>query len=119
MRGVIKGPAAAEMLAVCNVLYIAWAKQLVQARDHVLIQTDCQAAIQAFEGSRTVSNPDEKEAVRYLHTIRREKSLNVSFRHVKGHTNRPEARFVTNNLCDRRAKEGMRQARATLKGTEA
>lgn len=116
MRDRVQGSAAAEMLAVCNALYIAHAHQLVQHGDAVLLQTDCLAAIQAFEDQRQVKNPDEVAAVRYFRTIRKEQSLRVSFKHVKGHTTRPEARFVTNNLCDKRAKEGMRQARATLKG---
>lgn len=104
------------MLAVCNALFIAVKDGLLQEGDHALVQTDCVAAITAFEGSRLVTNPDEFEAVRYFNDFRQGKKFTVSFRHVKGHTTRPEARFVTNNLCDKRAKEGMRKARARLKG---
>lgn len=115
MQRAIKGPAAAEMFAVCNALYIAVRRGLVLERDHVLVQTDCMAAIHAFDGSRQVKNVDEVEAVRYFHQFRKEQSFTVSFRHVKGHTRRTEARYVTNNLCDKRAKDGMRQARKKLK----
>lgn len=115
MQRAIKGPAAAEMFAVCNALFIAVRRGLVQERDHVLIQTDCMAAIHAYDGTRRVTNPDEVEAVNYFHQFRKEQSFTVSFRHVKGHTRRTEARYVTNNLCDKRAKDGMRQARKKLK----
>lgn len=114
MRGAVCGSAAAEMLAACNALFVALELTLAQPGDHVLLQTDCVSAIQAFEGSRTVRVKDEFTALVYFRKLKKDKSINVSFRHVKGHTTRSEPRYVTNKLCDRRAKEGMRQARATL-----
>lgn len=116
MKGLVADSTTAEMQAVCNALYAAVRCQLVQPGDEVLIQTDCEAAIQAFQGSRDVRRKHEREVLRYFHSLRERSSIRVSFRHVKGHTKRKEARYVTNNLCDQRAKEGMRQARATVKG---
>lgn len=115
MKGAVANSTAAEMQAVCNALFIALRRGLVQPGDRLLIQTDCVAAIQAFEGQRRVSVPHEREAVRYFHSLRLEQSLGVSFKHVKGHSGRQEARFVTNHLCDKRARQGMRQARATMR----
>jgi len=116
MKGAVEGSAAAEMLAVCNAVYIALASKLVQHGDHILLQTDCVAAIDAFENRRTTRKPDEIKALQYLRKVKKDNGLRMSFKHVKGHTTRTEARFVTNNMCDRRAKDGMRQARATMKG---
>jgi ribonuclease HI len=116
MKGVVQGSIAAEMLALCNATFIALKTGLVEAGDHILLQTDCVAAITAFEGQRNIKNPDERKAHGYLWRLKKAEGINISFRHVKGHTNNREARFVTNNLCDQRAKTGMREARATLKG---
>lgn len=114
MKGKVESSHTAEMLAVCNSIHVALASGLVQPGDHLLVQTDCLAAIQAFENKREPKKPQEREALRFFRELRKEKDLGVSFRHVKGHTTRTEARYVTNNLCDQRAKEGMRRARRTL-----
>lgn len=114
MKCRVDGNIAAEMQAVVNALYIAHRLQLVQAADEVLIQTDCMAAIDAFEGKRRNLPAQEWEAVKVLRRLRSDHSLRVVFRHVKGHTGKKEARFVTNHLCDKRAKEAMRRARARV-----
>lgn len=113
MKCRVEGNIAAEMQAVVNALYIAHRLQLVQAADEVLIQTDCMAAIDAFEGKRRNLPAQEWEAVRVLRRLRSDHSLRVVFRHVKGHTGKKEARFVANHLCDKRAKEAMRRARGS------
>lgn len=115
MKGAVSNSTAAEMLGVCNALFIGVKDGLVRAGDHVLVQTDCLAAIGGFQGRRQMKVEQEKEAARYFHSLRNEQGFGVTFRHVKGHTTRTEARFVTNNLCDKRAKEGMRRARAQMK----
>lgn len=114
MKSRVDGNIAAEMQAVVNALYIAHRLQLVQAADEVLIQTDCMAAIDAFEGKRKKLPSQEWEAVRVLRRLRSEYDLRIVFRHVKGHTGKKEARYVTNHLCDKRAKEAMRRARARV-----
>lgn len=115
MKTPVESSHAAEMLAVCNSMFAALKFGLVVEGDHILMQTDCMAAIRAFENMRQTKKPQEKEALRYFRELRKERNLTVSFRHVKGHTTRTEARYVTNNLCDQRAKEGMRRARRALK----
>jgi len=114
MKCRLEGNIAAEMQAVANALHIATRLQLVQAADEVLIQTDCMAAIDAFEGKRKNLPSQEWEAVRVLRRLRSEHNLQIVFRHVKGHTGKKEARYVTNHLCDKRAKEAMRRARARV-----
>lgn len=114
MKMRVESSHTAEMLAVCNSLFVALREGLVQDGDHVLMQTDCKAAINAFENNRPTKMPQEGEALRFFRDLRKERTLSVSFRHVKGHTDRKETRYVTNNLCDQRAKDGMRIARRAL-----
>ncbi len=111
----VDGSGAAEMIALINALHIALKTGLVVQGDHVLLQTDCQSAIGAFQGQRFTLTKDEKRAKSTFFDLKRVHGFTFSFRHVKGHTSRPEARYVTNNLCDARAKAGMRLARARLR----
>lgn len=107
----VDGSSAAEMIALVNALHLSVQHQLVLEGDHILLQTDCMSAIGAFNGTRTHLTRDERAAKTALFGIKRTGKLTLSFRHVKGHSKRPEARYVTNNLCDERAKAGMRLAR--------
>lgn len=117
MRIPVENSTAAEMLAVCNSLHVARNSDLIQPGDHILIQTDCVAAIEGLKTDfhRQLKVEQEKEARRFLMRFRREHQLTLSFRHVKGHSGRREARYVTNHLCDKRAKAGMRKAREMMK----
>lgn len=103
----------AEEMAVVNALYIALQVGLVHAQDEVLMQTDCMGAIDAFRGTRNKLQAQEHEVVSTFNNLKERFSLVLEFRHVKGHSNRREARYTTNRLCDRRAKEAMRKARAS------
>ena len=114
MKSLVEGNIAAEMQAVVNAIHIAHRLQLVQATDEVLIETDCIAAIDAFDGKRKNLPLQEWDAVRVLRRPRSEYDLRIVFRHVKGHTGKKEARYITNHLCDKRAKEAMRRARARV-----
>lgn len=49
MKGRVESSLIAEMQAVVNALYISIRKNLVQANDHVLLQTDCEGAILKFK----------------------------------------------------------------------
>lgn len=114
MQGKLDSSSAAEMAAIVNAAHYALRSGLIQGGDHVLFQTDCQAAILAFEGSRMQLTKDEKRVKGTFFDLKRKHGFTFSFRHVKGHSSNPEARFVTNNLCDKRAKDGMRLARQKL-----
>lgn len=115
MQNPIDTSSAAEMAALANGLFFALLKGIAHQGDHVLLQTDCQGAIDAFESRRTVLTPDERRAKKELFGLKVKHGVTVSFRHVKGHTSRTEARYVTNSLCDKRAKDGMRLARKRIK----
>lgn len=103
---------AAEMMALCNALFIALGRDLVQQGDEVLLQTDCMAAIDAFQDRRVYLAAQEHAALKYMKGLQRGHKLILTYRHVKGHTSNPNARSVTNRLCDERAKTSMRVARA-------
>lgn len=113
MRDKVPSSHIAEMMALVNALDVAVKSNLVQKGDFVLLQTDCQSAINTFSrvpGQWTMSK-DERVVRDKLYGMKRDHNLTFGFRHVKGHTANKEARFVTNNLCDKRAKDGMRLAR--------
>ncbi len=105
---------AAEMCALVNGLFFACMSGVAQRDDHVLLQTDCTGAIQALESKRTELSKDERAARKRFYELKKEFGVTVSFRHVKGHTRHVEARYVTNRLCDQRAKTGMRLARKRI-----
>jgi ribonuclease HI len=115
MKSQVENANVAEMHAVCNALHHALKVGLVVKMDSVLIQTDCLGAIHAFDGTRKPRLESELKAKEVLDRFRDKFALTIGFRHVKGHTSRPEARYVTNRLCDSRAKEGMRKARKQLR----
>ena len=115
MKDPVDTSSAAELLAIVNGFFFAKLRGIITAGDHVLLQTDCQRAIDVFEGRIQTMTRDERAGRKRFYELKREYACTVSFRHVKGHTDRTEARYVTNNLCDKRAKEGMRLARKRLK----
>jgi len=110
----VDSSSAAEMIAIVNAVHISVKGELVQEGDHILLQTDCQGAIDAFMSTRNRLTKDEKRAKSAFFDLKRKVGFTFTFKHVKGHTSRPEARYVTNNLCDARAKKGMRLARQRL-----
>jgi ribonuclease HI len=116
MQNPIDSSNAAEMAAMVNGLFFACMSKIAEEGDHVLLQTDCTGAIAALESKRTELTKDERHAKKRFFEIKKEFGVTVSFRHVKGHTRRTEARYVTNNLCDQRAKNGMRLARKRFQG---
>lgn len=102
---------AAEMMAILNGLHDAVKWGLVQDGDGVLLQTDCQPAIDAFNQFRKNQTDQEETLAKWYLDFCVTRRLNVELRHVKGHTNRKEARFASNNSCDRKARANMRKAR--------
>lgn len=104
----------AEMMAVVNALWVARECGLIMPEDDVLVQTDCQSAIGAFEGKRDCRDVDEQTVLVGFHHVCKLAKVTVRFRHVKGHTSQRthgEARFSANRHCDGRAREHMERAR--------
>ena len=115
MASPVDTSSAAELLAIVNGLFFGKLKGILDAGDHVLLQTDCQRAIDVLEGRIQTMTKDERAGRKRFYELKREYACRVSFRHVKGHTSRTEARYITNNLCDKRAKNGMRLARKRIR----
>lgn len=106
---------AAEIMALLNALHVARKAGLVLESDSVLLQTDCQPAIDALKGARQSITEQEAELVRWFNDFVGEHKLHIRMKHVKGHTDREDARYVVNNICDRKARRNMRQARELFK----
>lgn len=120
MSAPVDSSSAAEMMALVNGFKIAFRRGIAKAGagDHILLQTDCQRAIDVFESRLKANGKGERAAKARLYELKREFGCTVSFRHVKGHSKKEEARYVTNNLCDKRAKKGMRLARKKIEETQ-
>lgn len=103
---------AAEMMALCNSIWNGVNNGLIHCGDRLLMQTDSLAAIDRLKAQRVVTLTEQQQRIiAYYQKAVRRLSLDVQFRHVKGHTLHQEPRFVANRMCDKRAKEQMRAAR--------
>lgn len=101
----------AEMMAVVNSVHCAIVAGVAEKGDSLLVQTDCIAAITAFEGQRANLVDQEQRAIRILSDICKGHGVTVIFRHVKAHTGAQDNRSVANHMCDKRARQGMKRAR--------
>lgn len=112
--GIFKGTIAdsyeAEFKAVANSLHSAIQKQLVQHGDKVIIQLDNSGVIYCMSGQNTVRK-DLTDVVSTIRILEKQYNLSLEFRHVKGHTQRKENRYIANKMCDKRAKQFMKEAR--------
>lgn len=102
----------AEMMAICNSIWQGLNKRLIQNGDSLLIQSDCSSAMDKLTSAQKAVTQQERLALAYFEKIKEQHNLGIRFRHVKGHTNNPEARFAANRACDKRAKEAMRRERS-------
>lgn len=114
LKSLARNNNVAEMMAVVNGVHMAFAHEIAMPGDSLLAQTDCQAAILAFEGKRLLS-VDERMIVEGLNRLIDAKQADIRFKHVKGHTRGEVPRLWVNNHCDGLAKTGMRDARARVK----
>ena len=101
----------AEMHGILRAVQRGFKDGLIQPHDNLLCQTDCVPAISAFTGRRRNLGTEELWLVAEFRQITQEHNLFSRFKHVKGHQNSKEARYVVNNICDRKAKNNMRKAR--------
>ncbi len=111
----VQSAKASEMMGIVNAFWEACKAGLVQPYDVVLLQTDCLWGLESFQGVRRCETEHETMAVEHLHRYLKHYSVNPIYRHVKGHTNRKEARYVVNDICDQDAKTHMRKMRKHLK----
>lgn len=101
---------AAEMLALLHGLLNGCTSGLIHPFDNLLMQTDCMAAIDAFEDRRKRITSEEKEIVEQYRSLKYKLDLKIEFRHVRGHTYGGSPSTRTNNICDALAGEAMRKA---------
>lgn len=114
MKNAVANNNSAEMMAIANALYQSYNHGLVLSGDHVLIQTDCQAAILGFEGKRKNITEEELGVAAYLVKLKSTIGITLGFRHVKGHTRGKTPRTWVNNNCDALAGKAMAQAREAI-----
>jgi ribonuclease HI len=110
-KSLARNSGIAEMMACLNALHMTFVHLIAWPGDTILIQTDCTAAIAAFERKRILQE-DERIIVDGLVALLQIKNATVRWKHVKGHTNGEQPRLWVNNQCDHLAKMGMREARA-------
>jgi len=114
LKGRIANSTVAEMMAIANAIHqgIVWG--LIRSQDELLIQTDCQAAIDGFMKERKLSET-ENTVVCHVLKLQNRVQLKVIFKHVKGHTNHSDAKYSSNRVCDRVARRHMKRARESLR----
>jgi ribonuclease HI len=102
----------AEMMAIVNGVAYALKFGIAMPGDLLLIQSDSTTAIITLNTGEAKDAATETIVDTFGHFIEKY-ALKVEFRHVKGHTNSElvkDARFASNRLCDKHAKEEMRNA---------
>jgi ribonuclease HI len=119
VRQPVTSSISAEMMAMVNGFHQACVWGLIQPKDSLLLQTDCQSAIHAFQNMRFRMSTEEVAVVARMRLIAATYDVETSFRHVKGHTSGKTPRTWVNNECDRLAGAAMRVTRERLRGERA
>lgn len=101
-------------VALVNGFWHGAQNQLIYPNDKVLFQTDCLYGLETFKGLQPPGNEDEQLALDKFWEYIRHYQIQPMYRHVKGHTTRDESRYVTNRICDQKAKKHMRKMRRRL-----
>lgn len=112
IKNTVPSSVIAEMMAVVNALHQGLKVGLVMKGDDVLMQTDCMGAINFLSRMVRGLPPDHMPIAQAWYDLRTKNDIRVMFKHVKAHTGLTEARYIANKMCDKRAKKGMRLARA-------
>ena len=115
MKIPVKCSKSAEMMALVNAVYQGIKDGLIESFDVVILQSDCLFGLRTFQGTHLIENEHDALAKEYLEKYVKLLNLTVTYKHVKGHTNRQEARYRVNNMCDENAKKHMRKMRSRLK----
>ena len=112
-KGLVATSSLAEMMAIANAIHIAIRDHIIQQGDRVLVQTDCEAAIQSFSYGRSLTK-SELRTVEYVLNLIKSLCVDLEFRHVKAHTSNKDKRSLANRNCDHTARQAMREARRKL-----
>lgn len=115
IRRVVSQANVAEQMAVVNAVVASMNQGVTQPGDTVLIRTDCQAAIFLFTERRKPASEDDELTLKAFNQACERYQIQAKFKHIKGHTNNTERASVSNNLCDKFAKEELYKARQHMK----
>lgn len=108
----------AEAMAIVNAIVAAMTNGVAKQGDTILVRTDCQAAIQLFEKRRTPKVGDDLLTLKVFNMKVERFGISVRFKHIKGHTDSKDRAALSNNACDKRAKEQLQIARNLYKLNE-
>lgn len=109
-KGAVQNSTIAEIMAIVNAVHSGITYGLIEKKDEVLIQSDCESAIFALLRKRTI-NSSERKIVDYMLRLVSKFELEITYLHVKAHTGAQSNRFVAQSHCDRLARKEMRKAR--------
>lgn len=104
-----------ESKALCNGLYHGIKSGLICRGDTVLMQSDCDAALKLLACKRT-PRESEFDILDWMADTTMKNGITLTFRHVKGHTNKKDSRSKAQDHCDKLAKKHMVSERKRLSG---
>lgn len=106
----IKDSYEGEYKAVVNAINFGVRNQLIQNGDSVLVQLDSKGVV-ALVNNEIIARDDLHLAQMLLTKLTKLNNIQLTARHVKGHTGKKDQRSKANYMCDKRAREGMLLAR--------
>lgn len=109
-KDTVENSTIAEIMAIVNAIHSGITHELIEKKDELLIQSDCESAIFALLRKRTI-NSKERHIVDYMTKLIRKFELEVTYLHVRAHTGDGRSRFVAHTACDKLARKEMRKAR--------
>lgn len=119
LTGLVKDSYEAEAKGVANSLVIGFRSGIIQSGDKVVIQLDNLSVVNAINKKLRKVRNDIKIVVDFIFNFCLENNIDIDCRHVKGHSNKKQNRFLANKNCDKRAKEQMKIYRKELKNANS
>jgi len=104
-------PEEAEGYALVNALHFAFRSGIAMPGDRIVAGVDNEGVLQLVRGERPASHDWQRLVLRHLERFADEARVRFDFRHVKAHAPRRGGRNFVNNVCDRLAKQGLKDAR--------
>lgn len=115
IKGVVKDSYEAEFKGVANSLQASINAGLIAEGDRVLVQLDNLGVVNCINDKNNKPRHDLVEVMRFITNTAKKHRLKIVCRHVKGHTNLTDNRYLANDHCDVRAKKAMREARKAFR----
>lgn len=116
LKDVYRSVALAELAAVANALEMAVQSGVAPTGCHVLVQTDNDQVVRYLNGEGHANGMEPRrlfERVRnIIRYVLKDHDITLSARHVRGHQGTAVPRNAVNEMCDKKARQGMRAARS-------